>query len=125
MVRMMSIRDYGNIDLSQFTLFELISAYLTEVEKESLGWKYLWYKVNYRKQLKVELRKKWSNGFIDIDCYFTDVENRCNYFLKLNNDFEKYIEKLIKIEKALDRKEEQRQLWNMKSIFFLRKTLRF
>ena len=54
----MSIRDYGNIDLSQFTLFELISAYLTEVEKEPPGWKYLWHKVNYRKQLKVELRKK-------------------------------------------------------------------
>ena len=104
MVRMMSIRDYGNTDLSQFTLFELIFAYLTEVEKEPLGWKYLWYKVNYRKQLKVELRKKWSNGFIDIDCYFTNVENRCKHFLKLNNDFEKYIERLIKIKKALDRK---------------------
>ena len=104
MVRMMSIGDYGNIDLSQFTLFELISAYLTEVEKEPPGWKYLWYKVNYRKQLKVELRKKWNNGFIDIDFYFTNVENRCKHFLKLNNDFEKYIERLIKIKKALDRK---------------------
>ena len=35
MVRMISIRGNDNIGYSQFTLSELISAYLTEAEKQS------------------------------------------------------------------------------------------
>ena len=41
MVRMMSIRDYDNINLSPCTLFELVNAYLIDVQKEPKDWKYL------------------------------------------------------------------------------------
>lgn len=76
MARIISTRDNDNIDFSQFTLFDLISAYLTEVEKQPRNWKYLWYKVNYRIQLKAELRKRWNDELVDIECYFINVEKR-------------------------------------------------
>ena len=106
---MISIRDNDNIDFWQFTLFELISAYfslfLTEFEKQPRNWKYVWYKVNYRIQLKAELRKRWSGELVDIDCYFINVEKRSKQFLKMKKDFEKYFERFIRIKKALDRKD--------------------
>lgn len=76
MARIISTRDNDNIDFLQFTLFDLISAYLTEVEKQPRNWKYLWYKVNYRIQLKAELRKRWNDELVDIECYFINVEKR-------------------------------------------------
>ena len=81
MACIISIRDNDNIDFSQFTLFDPISAYLTEVEKQPRNWKYLWYKVNYRIQLKAELRKRWNDELVDIERYFINVEKR-NDFLK-------------------------------------------
>ena len=124
MVRMISIRGNDNIDFSQFTLFELISAYLTEFEKQPRNWKYLWCKVNDRIQLKAELRKRWSDELVEIDCYFINVEKRSNRFLKMKKDFEEYIERLIRIKKALDRKEKQSQLRSINRRFTLRKTLK-
>ena len=41
------------------------------------------------------------------------------------NDFEKYIEKLLRMKKAWDKKEKERWLRNIRSRFFMRKTLRF
>ena len=81
MACIISIRDNDNIDFSQFTLFDPISAYSTEVEKQPRNWKYLWYKVNYRIQLKAELRKRWNDELVDIERYFINVEKR-NDFLK-------------------------------------------
>ena len=81
MACIISIRDNDNIDFSQFTLFDPISAYLTEVEKQPRNWKYLWYKVNYRIKLKAELRKRWNDELVDIERYFINVEKR-NDFLK-------------------------------------------
>ena len=121
---MISIRGNDNIDFSQFTLFELISAQLAEVEKQPRNWKYLWYKVNYRIQLEAELRKRWSDELVDLDCYFINVEERSKRFFKMKKDFEEYIERLIRIKKALDRKEKQRQLRSINRRFTLRKTLR-
>ena len=102
----------------------LFNAYLTEVEKQPRNPKYLWYKVNYRIQLKAELRKRWSDKLVDIDCYFINVEKRSKQFLKMGKDFEEYIERLIRIKKALDRKEKQRQLRSINRRFTLRKILR-
>ena len=70
MVRMMSIRGFDDINLSSCTLFELFNPYLTDVKKEPKGWKYLWYIVKYRRHLKSELEKNWSNGLPDTDLYF-------------------------------------------------------
>ena len=40
-------------------------------------------------------------------------------------DFEKCIERLVSMKKALDKKEKERRLRNIRSRFFMRKTLRF
>ena len=74
--------------------------------------------------MKAELRKRWSDELVKIDCYFINVEKRSNRFLKMKKDFEEYIERLIRIKKALDRKEKQRQLRSINRRFTLRKTLR-
>ena len=104
MVRMMSIRDYDNIDLSPCTLFELFNAYLTDVQKEPKGWKYLCYKVKYRRQLKSESEKKWSNDLPDIELFLINVEQEPSTFQFDSDkiDFEKYIEKLLRMKKSLD-----------------------
>ena len=69
MVRILtSVRDHYNIklELSYYTLHELFAAFCTEIITEPRGYKYLWYKIHYRKLLKRELEKKWSLDFIDI-----------------------------------------------------------
>ena len=90
---MMSIRDYDNINLSPCTLFELVNAYLTDVQKEPKDWKYLQYKVKYRRQLKSELEKKWSNDLPDIELFFITVEQKSLKFQFDSDkiDFQKYI----------------------------------
>ena len=63
-----SVRDHCNIkfQLSYHILHELITTFCTEIITEPRGYKYLWYKIHYRKLLKGELEKKWSLDFIDI-----------------------------------------------------------
>ena len=55
---MTRVRDYYNISLSNLTLYELISAFCTEIIAEPPGYKYLCYKGHYRQQLKSELEKR-------------------------------------------------------------------
>ena len=102
---MTRVRDYYNINLSNLTLYELISAFYTEIITESLWYKYLWYKVHYRQQLKSELEKRWSSDLVDINCFFNNSEEKRSEFLFNSNpkklkrlDFEKYLEKPIKIK---------------------------
>ena len=45
---MTNVRDYYNINLTNFTFCELISAFCTEIITEPRGYKYLWYKVHHR-----------------------------------------------------------------------------
>ena len=57
MVHIMThVRDYYKINLSNLTLYELISAFCTDIITEPPGYKHLWYKVHYRQQL-MELKK--------------------------------------------------------------------
>ena len=112
---MTRVRDYYNINQSNLALYELISAFCTEIITEPPGYKYLWYKVHYRQQLKSELEKRWSSDLVDINCFFKNAEEKRSEFLfNLNAkkskrlDFEKYLEKLIKMKKFLEKKERQR-----------------
>ena len=89
-----------NINLSNLTLYELISAFCTEIITEPSGYKYLWYKFHYRQQLKSKLEKRWSSDLIDITCFFKNAEEKRSEFLfnlnamKLKRpDFEKYLER--------------------------------
>ena len=109
---MTCVRDYYNINLSNLTLYKLISAFCTEILTEPPGYKYLWYQVHYRQQLKSELEKRWSSDLVDINCFFKNAEEKLSEFLfnlnakKLKRlDFEKYLEKLIKMKKRLEKKE--------------------
>ena len=104
-------RDYYNINLSNLTLYELISAFCTEITTEPPGYRYLWHKVHYRQQLKSELEKRWSSDLRDINCFFKNAEEKRSEFLfNLNArkskrlGFEKYLEKLIKMKKILEKK---------------------
>lgn len=102
---MTHVRDYYNINLSNLTLYELISAFCTDIITEPPGYKHLWYKVHYRQQLKSELEKRWSSDLVDINCFFNNSEEKRSEFLFNSNpkklkrlDFEKYLEKPIKIK---------------------------
>ena len=79
---MTHVRDYYNINLSNLTLYELISAFCTEIITEPPGYKYLWYKVHYRQQLKSELEKRWSSDLVDINCFLKTLKkNVQNFYL--------------------------------------------
>ena len=83
MVRIMTrVRDYYNINLSNLTLYELISALCAGIITEPPGYKYLWYKVHYRQQLKSELEKRWSSDLVDINCFLQTLKkNLQNFYL--------------------------------------------
>ena len=70
-----------NINLSNLTLYELISAFCTQIITEPPGYKYLWYKFHYRQQLKSMLEKRWSSDLIDITCFFKNAEKKRSEFL--------------------------------------------
>ena len=83
MVRIMTrVRDYYNTNLSNLTLYELISAFCAGIITEPPGYKYLWYKVHYRQQLKSELEKRWSSDLVDINCFLKTLKkNVQNFYL--------------------------------------------
>ena len=127
---MTRVRDYYNINLSNLALYKLISVFCTEIITEPPEYKQLWYKVHYRRQLKSELEKRSSSDLVDINCFFKNAEEKRSEFLfNLNAkkskrlDFEKYLEKLIKMKKILEKKERQRQQRQIQSNFCRKKKL--
>ena len=108
---MTHVRDYYKINLSNLTLYELISAFCTDIITEPPGYKHLWYKVHYRQQLKSEFKKRWSSDLVDIKCFFKNAEEKRSEYLFNSNakkpkrfDFEKYLQKLTKMKKLLEKK---------------------
>ena len=107
---MTNVTDYYNINLTNFTFCELISAFCTEIITEPRGYKYLWYKVHHRNHLKSELEKRWKSDLIDVHFSKNAEEKRSEFLFNPNSkkskklDFEKFLEKLIKMIKLLDKK---------------------
>ena len=113
-----SVKDHYNIEyyLCYYSLHDLINAFCTEIIREPKGYKYLWYKVHYRNLLREELRKKWSPDLIDFNIFFKNAENNGKQFLfntkskySKKLDFEKFLEKLIRMKKALENKDKMRR----------------
>ena len=133
MVRILTtVRDHYNIklELPNYTLYELVSAFCTEIITEPPVYKYLWYKILYRNLLKAELEKKWSNDLIDLKLFFKNAEEKRAQFLFNPNsknskklDFEKFLEKVVKIKKLLDKKDRFRHQRQIDSNFCRRKRL--
>ena len=71
---MTHVRDYYNISLSNLTLYELISAFCTDIITEPPGYKHLWYKVHYRQQLKSKFKKRWSSDLVDINVFLKTLK---------------------------------------------------
>ena len=61
MVRILtSIKDRYSVEyyLCDYPLYDLISAFCTEIITEPKGYEYLWYKIHYQNLLKEELKKE-------------------------------------------------------------------
>ena len=61
--------------------------------------------------MKEELKKRWSPDVIDVNLFFKNGENKQKQFLfnaKSKNskklDFERFLERLIRMKKALEKK---------------------
>ena len=94
-----------HIDFSQYTLFELIHSYWTDVSKQHYRWKYFWWKVDFRNQLISALEKKWTKDPPQFDVFIYNInELSLNFYPKNYEDKELYFEKLMKISKQLKKK---------------------
>ena len=112
MVRVLaSVRVNYNIklELPNYMLYELVSAFCTEIINI---YRYLWYKIRLKNLLKAELEKKWSDDLTDLQLFFKNaVEKRAEFLFNPNSkksrklDFEKFLEKLVKMKKLLDKKD--------------------
>ena len=66
--------------------------------------------------MKGELEKKWSHDLIDVHLFFKNAEEkRTEFSFKPNStkskklDFEKYLEKLMKIKKTFEKTERHKK----------------
>ena len=78
--------------------------------------------MHYRNLLREELRKKWSPDLIDFKIFFKNAENHGKQFLfntkskySKKLDFEKFLEKLIRMKKALENKDKMRRQRQIKA----------
>ena len=69
------------MELPNYTLYELVSAFCTETITEPPGYKYLWYKIHHRNLVKAELEKKWSDDLIDLQLLFKNAKVKRAEFL--------------------------------------------
>ena len=80
--------------------------------------------------MKAELEKKWSDDLIDLQLFLKNAEEKCAGFLFNPNskkwkklDFEKFLEKLVKMKKLLDKKDRLQHQRQIDSNFCRRKRL--
>ena len=80
--------------------------------------------------MKAELEKKWNDDLIDLKLFFKNAEKKRAQFLFNPNtkkskklDFEKLLEKVVKIKKLLDKKDRLRHQRQIDSNFCRRKRL--
>ena len=66
--------------------------------------------------MKEELKKRWSPDLIDINLFFKNAENKQKQFLFNTNskylkklEFERFLERLIRMKKALEKKDKMQQ----------------
>ena len=118
MVRILtSIKDHCSVEyyLCDYPLYDVISAFCTEIITEPKGYKYLWYKIHYQNLLKEELKKRWSPELTDVNLFFKNAENKQKQFLfntKSKNckklDLERFLERLIRMNNTLEKKDKMR-----------------
>ena len=95
-------------DFSDNANFEL--SYWVEALKarDNLTWKYLWWKMDFKKQLIDALEKKWVADLPDLTLLINKIDERCDDFdpMQFVNS-ELCIEKLMKMSKELKKKKDK------------------
>ena len=106
---MVCIREV-RIDFSQYTFFELIHSYWTDISKQDCRCKYFWWKADFRNCLISALEKKWTKDLLQFDQFLYNVKEQSLNFDPMNyEDSKLYFEKLMKISKQLKRRKIKKQ----------------
>ena len=59
------------LDFSSYTILEMIQNYWVEIvnSRRNSSYKYFWWRIDYKQQLKKLLQQKWTNALLNFELF--------------------------------------------------------
>ena len=59
------------LDFSNYTILEMSQSYWVEVvnSRRNSNYKYFWWRIDYKQQLKKRLQQKWTNTLLNFELF--------------------------------------------------------